>query len=192
MQTLSPTVDRIGAVLKALRRSHMQDGQGEDKLALGAQCLRAIIAQLMEEGVPPEDLQPLADLEAVLQKLRPETQGASSANRRKGRAPSDVLLARAAAVIDLLIKAGYDESEAGQFAMRRLVAAGVPAPSKGGDARGWKRLLEWRVDLLYGYVSAEAQAEYEDFTRQIEAIPADVRVKRVLDEQLWDRRRKPR
>ena len=102
------------------------------------------------------------------------------------------MLARGAALIDLLIKAGHDESEAAQIVMRRLVAAGVPPPQKGGDARGWKRLLEWRNELSHGLVSDEAQLEYRDFTSEVDAIPANERVRRVLDEQLWDRRRKPR
>ena len=102
------------------------------------------------------------------------------------------MLARVSAVIDLLIKAGHDEAEAAQTVMRRLMAAGVPAPAKGGDARGWRRLLECRAGLAQGFGSAEAQAEYQDFKREIEAIPAPERVKRVLDEQLWDRRRKSR
>jgi hypothetical protein len=100
------------------------------------------------------------------------------------------LLARASAVIDLLIKAGHDESEAAQMVMRRLMAVGIPPPEKGGDARGWKRLLEWRIDLGHGLVSQHAQDEYRDFSREIDAIPAHERVKRVLDAQLWDRRRK--
>jgi len=87
-------------------------------------------------------------------------------------------------VIDLLIKAGNDESEAAQIVMHRLVAAGVPPPQQGGDARGWRRLLEWRNEISQGFGSQEAQLEYQDFTREIEAIPANERVKRVLDEQL--------
>jgi hypothetical protein len=39
--------------------------------------------------------------------------------------------------------------------------------------------------------SDEAKWEYEDFTRELEAIPAGERVKRVLDEQLWNRRENP-
>jgi hypothetical protein len=193
MQPLSPSIDRIGAALKALRRTHAHGAEGEDKLALGAKCLRAVIGQLTEEGVPVEDLQPLVDLEALLQdwhaedKLEPATP-----NRRRGRPPSDTLLARASAVIDLLIKAGYDEARAAQTVMRLLMAAGVPAPQKGGDARGWKRLLECRAEFVHGLGSAEAVAEYHEFTREIETIPAQERVKRVLDGQLWDRRRNPR
>jgi hypothetical protein len=190
MQTLSPSVDRIGTALKALRLTH---AQAEDKVALSVKCLHAIIAQLVEEGVPAEDLQPLVDLEAIAQNLKaqgPQSPGVS--NRRRGRPPSDVLLARASAVIDLLIKAGYDENQSAQMVMRLLMATGVPAPVRGGDARGWKRLLEHRADFVHGVGSADALAEYQDFTREIEAIPAQERVKRVLEDQLWDRRRKPR
>jgi len=54
------------------------------------------------------------------------------------------LLARAAVLIDLLVRSGQDESEAAQSVMRRLMAAGVPAPARGGDSRGWRGLLEFR------------------------------------------------
>jgi hypothetical protein len=192
MQTISPSVDRIGAALRALRRAHGSDEGGTDPVALGAKCLQAVVAQLAEEGLSQEDLQPLHDLEARLRQFMAQTQGVGVANRRKQLPPSDLLLARGAAVIDLLIKAGTDEGEAAQTVMRRLVAVGVPPPKQGGDARGWRRLLEWRTSLVHGLVSSEAQQEYRDFTREIDAIPADQRVRRVLDEQLWDRRRKPR
>jgi hypothetical protein len=192
MQTLSPSIDRIGAALKALRQTHGHDAQSADKVSLGAKCLHVIVAQLTEEGVPQEDLQPLVDLEANLRQLMVQTKGEGVRNRRKRLPPSESLLARSAAVIDLLIKAGHDESEAAQMVMRRLVAVGVPPPEKGGDARGWRRLLEWRNEISQGFGSQEAQLEYQDFTREIDAIPANERVKRVLDDQLWDRRRKPR
>lgn len=109
MQTLTPTVDRIGAALKALRQTHPHDATSEDKISLGAKCLHVIIAQLTEEGVPQQDLQPLLDLEAALAGLKPQAKakGHGLPERRKQRAPSDVFLARASAVIDLLIKAGH-------------------------------------------------------------------------------------
>ena len=93
-----------------------------------------------------------------------------------------------AAVIDLLVKAGYDEEKAAQLITRKLMAAGV-APPTGGDARGWKRLLFWRADLSFGIASPEAKEESRSFTCELEAIPPGERVRRVLDEQLWDRRR---
>jgi len=191
MQTLSPSADRIGAALRALRETHTQaDG---DAIALGTKCLRAVIAQLGVEGIPSQDLQPLVDLEAHLGGVKkPErSQPENSRERRRSSSPSPILLARAAAVIDLLIKGGHDESEAAQTVMRRLLAAGVPAPSQGGDARGWRRLLEWRNSLLHGAGPEAAKLEYRAFARELEAIPPAERVKRVLDEKLWDRRRAP-
>lgn len=192
MQTLPPSVDRLGAALRALRQAYAGVDDTGDKTALGAKCLHVLIAQLAQEGVPQEDLQPLVDLETSIEALRSQTQGQRSANRRKRKPPSDILLARLAAVIDLLVKGGYDEAEAAQLVTRRLLAVGVPPPQQGGDARGWKRLLAWRENLSHGIGSADAKDEYRDFTRDIEAIPANERLKRVLDEQLWDRRRKPR
>jgi hypothetical protein len=192
MHTLAPSVDRLGAALRALRQVHAREPESEDETLLGAQCLHVIIPQLAEEGLQKEDLQPLIDLEASLRQHKAQAQGGSAANRRKHRPPSEDFLARVAAVIDLLVKGGSEEGEAAQMVMRRLMAAGVPPPQQGGDARGWRRLLEWRTDLGNGLVSAEAQEEYQDFTRQLEAIPANERLKRVFDEHLWDRRRKPR
>jgi len=192
METLSPTVDRLGAALRALRQAYAGGPDTGDKTALGAKCLHVLIAQLAQEGVPQEDLQPLVDLETSIEALKSQAQGQGSANRRRRKPPSDILLARLAAVIDLLVKGGHDEAEAAQLVTRRMLAIGVPPPQKGGDARGWKRLLAWRADLSHGIGSPEAKDEYSDFTRDIEAIPANERLKRVLDEELWDRRRKPR
>ena len=76
--------------------------------------------------------------------------------------------------------------------MRRLLAACLPPPLQGGDARGWKRMLLWRADLSHGVGTPEVKAEYRDFTRFLDTIPAQDRIQRVLDEQLWDRRRNPR
>lgn len=191
VETLSPSLDRIGAALKALRLTHAQEGKPDDKLELGVKCLHAVIAQLTEDGLSADDVQPLVDLEAIVQRLRTQDRKAV-VNRRRGRPPSDILLARASVMIDLLIKSGQDENQAAQTVMRLLMAAGVPAPLRGGDARGWRRLLEYRNEFAHGVGSPEALYEYKDFTREIEAIPPETRVKRVLDEQLWDRRRKIR
>ena len=91
LQTISPSADRIGAALKALRRAQAQDGNSEDKLSLGAKCLHVLIAQLTEEGVPQEDLQPLVELEAVLQKAP------RAAGQRHRQAPQGTPAERGAA-----------------------------------------------------------------------------------------------
>ena len=94
---------------------------------------------LVEEELAKEDLQPLIELEAVLRQQ--QSGGSARERRRRGRAPSEAMLARVAVVIDLLVKAGYGEAVAAQLIIRKLLAAGVAPPRQGGDARGWKRLL---------------------------------------------------
>src|SRR3954464_402852 len=131
MRTLSPSIDRIGAALKALRQTRGHGAQSEDKLTLGLKCLHAVTAQLADEGLPKEDLKPLLDLEAKLRQMSAPAHSETVSNRRKRRPPSEVLLARVSALIDLLIKAGSGEAEAAQIMMRKLVAAGIPPPKQG-------------------------------------------------------------
>jgi len=206
MEAHSPSADRIGAALRALRRTHSDDAG--DAAALGLKCLQAVVAELAADGVSAEDLQPLADLQGRLARRQSDSAGSVSGpsaaptssaapigtkrDRRHGTAPSPTLLARAAVIIDLLVRAGQDEAEAAQTVMRRLMAAGVPAPARGGDSRGWRRLLEHRDTLLHGGGTDDAKLEYRAFAREIEAIPPAERVSRVLDDRLWDRRREPR
>jgi len=189
METVSPSADRIGAALRALRRTSPPEAGDEASLAL--KCLQAVIAELAADGVSLEDLQPLADLGKLVGGSTAVAPKPAQAHRerRRGSAPSAILLARAAAAIDLLVKAGQDESEAAQTLMRRLLAAGVPPPAQGGDSRGWRRLLEWRNTLLHGGGSEDARYEYRTFARELETIPP---AERVLQGRFWDRRQKPR
>jgi|GEM_PF-1298547 len=213
MDTNSPASERIGAALRALRQTHPpEDG---DTLGLSVKCLHAVIGELAANGVASEDLQPLADLEGFVSRRKPERDtartdvadqvpslalnhaGGDAPNtleipreQRRGAPPSSTLLARASVMIDLLVRSGQEESEAAQAVMRQLLAVGVPAPAKGGDARGWRRLLEFRNTLLQGGGSEEAKYEYRTFAHELEGIPAAERVSRVLKERLWDRRRR--
>jgi diguanylate cyclase (GGDEF)-like protein len=109
--------------------------------------------------------------------------------RRNGSPPSDALLARSSAVVDLLVDSGLSEEGAAQLMVDRMVSAGVFVP-KTGAAR-WKDLLAWRADLLNGAAWEDALREYEKFAALIEAIPPHERVDRVLQEELWDQRRVP-
>src|SRR3990172_3903114 len=105
MPTLTPAVDRLGAALRAVRQASERVAQSEDKISLGTKCLGVVISQLAEEGLDGEDLRPLIDLEASLRHGTAQPSD-SVADRRKGRSPSEALLARIAAVIDLLVKGG--------------------------------------------------------------------------------------
>ena len=50
MQTLSPSVDRLGAALRALRQAYASLPDTGDKTVLGTKCLHVLIAQLAQEG----------------------------------------------------------------------------------------------------------------------------------------------
>jgi hypothetical protein len=185
MHVHSPSLDRLGAALRALRQT--DETSGPDKTRLGTKCLAVVIRQLAEEGLSQDDLSPLIDLETELKQGL--VRGEQPRDRRIGAPPSDEMLARISAVIDLLVKAGTEEADAAQMLMRKMIGAGMAPPRQGGDARGWKRLLFWRANLTYGMASDAAKAEYRAFTAEIDTIPANERLKRVLDEHLWERRR---
>ncbi|ODA66535.1 hypothetical protein A7A08_02658 [Methyloligella halotolerans] len=183
MQTSAIDTKQLEAALTAVQRALAAD---VPPTTLSLKCLDVVIDHLREDGISETALQPLIDLKGLV-----DGKGTSSQkNRRKNYPPSDALLARVSAIIDLLVKAGYDESEAAQTLMRRLLAVGVQPPPQGGDARGWRRLLEWRSHLQHGLASIEAKTEYKDFTKELEEIPAGDRIKVVLDSNPWDRRQK--
>ena len=106
-----------------------------------------------------------------------------TAERRRRRAPSDPILARSCAVIDLLIRSGYSEAQAIHAVTNRMLAVDISG-GKGADATGWRRLKQWRANLLEGVASEAAQAEYYLFARQLKGKLA----REVLRKGLWDRR----
>lgn len=205
MSQISPSANRISAALRALRQVY--EDSAADKSVLGLKCLQAVMTELAADGVPPDDLKPLADLEALIGASLPAPAPASVSagapapapgfdgrqrDRRRKAAPSQTLLARSAVLIDLLVKDGQGEERAAQTVMRHLLLAGVPAPERGGDSRGWRRLLEFRNVLHQGRGPEDARVEYEAFGREVDEIPAGQRVDAVLTERLWDRRRQAR
>lgn len=203
MSQISPSANRISAALRALRQVY--EDSAADKSVLGLKCLQAVMAELAADGVPADDLKPLAELEALIgaSTAAPASVSAGAPepapgldgrqrDRRRRAAPSQTLLARSAVLIDLLVKDGQGEERAAQTVMRHLLLAGVPAPERGGDSRGWRRLLEFRNTLHQGRGPEEARVEYEAFGREVDEIPAATRVDAVLTERLWDRRRQAR
>lgn len=198
MENVSPAANRISAALRALREVYADDGT--DKAVLGLKCLQAVMAELTAEGVAADDLKPLAELETLILAQKPEPAarpslagfGPQDRDRRRKAPPSNALLARAAVLIDLLIKDGQGEDVASQTVMRHMLLSGVSAPSQGGDARGWRRLQEFRTALHLGSGPEDARVEYEAFTREIHAIPPAQRVDAALTGRLWDRRQQAR
>lgn len=107
--------------------------------------------------------------------------------RREGAPPSDALLARVSAVVDLLVDSGLSEEGAARLMIDRIVSAGVFVPKT--ESARWKDLLAWRTDLRNGAAWEDVIREYEEFIALIDAIPPHERVDRVLQDELWDRRR---
>ena len=142
-----PSLSGLATCARSLGRSHRRRAEGaladarawlpeRGQLTLGLKCLHAVTAQLADEGIPKEDLKPLLDLEAKLRQMSAPAHSETVSNRRKRRPPSEVLLARVAALIDLLIKAGSDEVEAAQIMMRKLVAPAFPRRNRGATPAG--------------------------------------------------------
>ena len=70
--------------------------------------------------------------------------------RRSELPPSDALLARVCAVIDLSIASGLGEEVAAQAMVQRMIAAGVPVPENEDAGSCWKSLLAWKSAFLAG------------------------------------------
>ncbi len=110
--------------------------------------------------------------------------------RNLSSAPSEAVLARAAATIDVLMSMGHTSESAGQIVARQLVNARAGLPSEGGDVRGWKRLLIWRERLQALKKPAAGWKVYSEFTRSVEAMARPEVVRRAQDGTLWDIRRR--
>lgn len=80
--------------------------------------------------------------------------------------------AKAAAEIAYLILTGHEESDAAQRAARKLVSQQIPLPAHGGDARGWKRLLEFRDDIRHGLAPEEVIDTYRRHLAELKAARA--------------------
>ncbi len=175
------SLEALASTLRLLRESGRRSGRREP--LIGLDCLAAVIEYLRASGLGGDDLKPLIGLEEALHtRTKPP-------ERRKGALPSDEMLARACAVLDLFIKLGKSEEQAAQSTVRMLLANRIQPPPQGGDARGWRRLLIWRNKLLQGCATPQALEEYKFFAEELENIPPGERVQRVLEEKLWDRRR---
>lgn len=102
--------------------------------------------------------------------------------------PSDAVLARCAAAIDVLISMGRTTDIAAQTVARQMVHAHTSLPDYGGDVRGWKRLILWRERLISLKKPAEAWDVYQEMLHDIACMDRREVVRRALDGTLWDER----
>lgn len=198
----------------------MAEETGNGQQAASAADMEATLSQLsghlerlVEEtmrslsgrGVDPYELAPLMKLRDTAraldsaaggtgEKARASTAEAAAPEeeRRRNTEASEELLARASAIIDVMVQSGQEPEHATQMIARQLVAVGITLPASGGDARGWKRLHDWRNHLIHHKRAGPAWEAYCAFKLELESIPAEERLRRAVGERLWDRRRAPR
>lgn len=186
---MSKQLSDLRAMLSEARNAY--DPSEADNRPFWADYVESLARCLRRNGASNRDLLPLTDLETAL-RFRLEFEREDYEDVMDGRTgdtpPSDVMLARASAIVDLLVQEGKSVDVAAQTVTRKLLLAGVNPPEPGGDSRGWMRLVRWRRKLLEGFVKPGVAAEYEWFRAAAAELPAGERVNRVLTEQLWDRR----
>lgn len=97
-------------------------------------------------------------------------------------------MARACAIVDLLVHGGDSPEHACQVITRQLLSVGIQLPESGGDARAWKRLMNWRNTLIHYKRAGPAWDVYCAFKEQLADIPPEMRIRMAVGERLWDQR----
>lgn len=121
--------------------------------------------------------------------IPPRPSGPYDRDGRRGEVKaSEDLMARASAIIDILVQSGQSPEHSAQTITRQLLAVGIKLPESGGDVRAWKRLLNWRNQLIHYTRSGPAWDVYCAFKEQLSDIPPDTRLRVAVGERLWDQR----
>ncbi len=184
----------------------MSDEQNQDLAGLVEETIRT----LYDKGIAAADLAPLVRLhEAVKAPSTPsaepvvaaaparfaghphpaERSGPYDRDGRRGEVKaSEDLMARASAIIDILVQSGQSPDHSAQTITRQLLAVGIKLPESGGDVRAWKRLLNWRNTLIHYSRSGPAWDVYCSFKEELADIPPDRRLRVAVGERLWDQR----
>lgn len=133
--------------------------------------------------------QPNAAPGAATNAIRDDLNGGSGRDDRQGSLDaSDNLLARASAIIDVMVHGGDDPEYAAQIITRQLLGVGITLPKIGGDARAWKRMHNWRNNLIHHKKAGPAWDAYCAFKDELATIPPEERLRRAVGDKLWDRR----
>ncbi len=97
-------------------------------------------------------------------------------------------MARASAIIDVLVQSGQSPETSAQTIARQLLSVGIELPESGGDVRAWKRILYWRNNLIHYKRAGYAWDVYCAFKEELADIPPDKRLRVAVGERLWDQR----
>jgi hypothetical protein len=187
----------------------MSDNHNQDLARLVEETIRS----LCDKGIAAADLAPLVKLhEAVKapsapsaapaapvvsaipaapatfagQPARSEPSGPYDRDGRRGEVKaSEELMARVSAIIDVLVQSGQSPDQSAQMITRQLLALDIQLP-EGGDMRAWKRLMDWRNNLVHHKRAGPAWDIYCAFKEELTFIPPDKRLRVAVGELLWD------
>jgi hypothetical protein len=159
-----------------------------DKKQLLTGYIELIIRSLLANGLEYRNVLPLIDVLALIDALGGPA--AWRAQRSPHSHPSPAVLARASAVIDLLIKHGRSEEAAAQILAQQMREAGVNLPKDRSGTRGWQGLRQWRRRLLKSKNPEAGWTEYERFTHALSKLRAP-RAQTALNQRIWDLRMAP-
>lgn len=175
------TLARIEAVATALAAA-----PEPARAALLREYLDLVAHFLMAQGAGDRQVSPLLDL---IEKLDAEgsVPTPKQIERREGREASDEILARLAAVIDVLIASGYTLDHACQLATRQLITRNVRPPD-GGDARAWRNVQSWRHRLLNSPREGAVWNDYVVFKNAMMQTYGAGVAAAVTREAVWERR----
>jgi len=146
-------------------------------------------ASQQQAGTLSEPVDPLAGVSASNWASGTEASGIYDRDGRRGEVKaSEDLMARASAIVDLLVHSGDNPEHACQVITRQLLSVGIQLPESGGDARAWKRLMNWRNTLIHYKRAGHAWDVYCAFKEQLADIPPEMRIRTAVGERLWDQR----
>ena len=113
------------------------------------------------DAMPPDAMPPAPSGEAD---IPPAQSGHFIRETRLGEMKaSEVLLARASAIIDVMVQGGQTPEQAAQVITRQLMAVEIEVPENGGDMRAWKRLLSFRNTLIHYIQEGPVRDAYSAF-----------------------------
>jgi hypothetical protein len=158
--------------------------------AVRLEYLSIVAEYLYAEGASLPILCPLLDLHADLEVLYDNQPGRRFDNERRRSAAgfNPDIMARAAAVLDILASSGLGLDRASQIVSRQMMAQKFALPDSGGDVRGWRRVQIWYQRMLAAGASHPQMRVFDEFRSELIAAYGGDVVSASLAEPLWDRR----
>lgn len=178
-------LERLEAVAAAF-----SSAGAEDQSELRLEYLALIGELLLEQGHGTAVLGPLLDIHETMDAayLKQRSTKIENERRRSMQTAGPRVMARVAAVIDLLVASGMSTDHAAQITSRQLLARKLDLPEEGGDSRGWKRVQIWHHRLVtIGRTHPQFKAA-QAFKIELLEIHGPDAAALAVSQPLWDRR----